>query len=1007
MARSLTARFHYFIGSFRRKRGLYDPKTLEHLQKAASPAAPPNHHICYARFQRDIEGAVSERSLKKLYSFLNQQITETSRSRIEAILSEARNIEWSPTHKPSDTNKKNAFSLKDFYNNQKIWRDQLSDFLKGKSIAVVGNSSSLVNSENGSSIDEHEVICRFNRYPTGISGQRDIGARTDIWIASAEVLNENRPIDPSVSWIVISGGDARYTLSNWTACIKHLSAGIRVVTIPLDVWHSLVLALKSPPSAGLLWLSYLSKTGASKPIEAYGFDTAKAINIQYHIASTKMRRSSRHAWAKEKKLLSRLESSDCISINKPTRYAAFTRGLATNKTLRRHLRIPEVIYKPNSLNATTVDAVIGWGRKPNTVPAIAYAKKHCLPFISLEDGFIHSMSQGRLGATSWSLVIDREGIYYDATKASDLEKLISTTQLTSQQHKRAKANISKITNNHITKYNNASLSPLENFCHFRNPVLILDQVAGDMSIPYALSNNDTFQYMFSEALRENPDSDVLVKRHPDVINGRRKGCLELPRILPKNVHLIDTNINPLVLMANVHKVYVVSSQAGFEALLLGKEVICFGAPFYAGWGLTSDRFKQSLSLLKRRKHRPDIYSIFFAAYILYSHYLHPVTNKPCEIEDVLDHVKRQHQHYQLNKGKFICIGLTPWKKKFITYYLQGSDSIRFIKSSEKGNTLGYDSQVKLLIWSNNHLKTAKNLATESGAKIYRVEDGFLRSVNLGSNYAPPSSLVIDSKGIYFDPSTESDLEAILNNWSFDSSLLERAEKLKKKIITLGISKYNNRQKEHDELSTLKKGKKVILVPGQVADDESIRMGCVDLTTNLDLLKAVRDSNNDAYIVYKPHPDVVSSNRSGRIPTELALKYCDIVIEDQSISACLEVANEVHTLTSLVGFEALLRNITVHCYGIPFYSGWGLTHDLYKVDRRKRSLSVDELTAATLILYPKYIDWETFSYTTPEQIVDKLYFQSVEASHVQPPSLIIHKLSLMRNLFRALIKPTFG
>ena len=39
---------------------------------------------------------------------------------------------------------------------------------------------------------------------------------------------------------------------------------------------------------------------------------------------------------------------------------------------------------------------------------------------------------------------------------------------------------------------------------------------------------------------------------------------------------------------------------------------------------------------------------------------------------------------------------------------------------------------------------------------------------------------------------------------------------------------------------------------------------------------------------------------------------------------LGIVDEVHTLTSLTGFEALLRGIEVHAYGGPFYAGWGLT-----------------------------------------------------------------------------------
>ena len=55
-----------------------------------------------------------------------------------------------------------------------------------------------------------------------------------------------------------------------------------------------------------------------------------------------------------------------------------------------------------------------------------------------------------------------------------------------------------------------------------------------------------------------------------------------------------------------------------------------------------------------------------------------------------------------------------------------------------------------------------------------------------------------------------------------------------------------------------------LVVGQVEDDRSIERGTADIKTNLGLLKAVRADHPDAYIIYKPHPDVETGNRNGRI-----------------------------------------------------------------------------------------------------------------------------------------------
>jgi capsular polysaccharide export protein len=242
---------------------------------------------------------------------------------------------------------------------------------------------------------------------------------------------------------------------------------------------------------------------------------------------------------------------------------------------------------------------------------------------------------------------------------------------------------------------------------------------------------------------------------------------------------------------------------------------------------------------------------------------------------------------------------------------------------------------------------------------------------LGSDLHAPASLVEDTTGIYFDPDAPSDLEDILQNAVFSPDELCRAQALTTQIVSTRVSKYNV-----DTASTLRvpdagSEKNIILVPGQVEDDASIRRGCLDIRTNMTLLDEVRRENPSAFIIYKPHPDVVSGNRKGNFGFEREKQLCNLLVDDVSIASCLEKVDEVHTMTSLVGFEALLRGVRVTVYGRPFYAGFGLTKDRHKIERRTRKLTLNELVAGTLIRYPRYFSEAKDFFTTPENIVAEL------------------------------------
>ena len=621
---------------------------------------------------------------------------------------------------------------------------------------------------------------------------------------------------------------------------------------------------------------------------------------------------------------------------------------------------------PRDANAP---CVLGWGHKPTADKARRYAAQHNLPYIALEDGFLRSLDLGCKGAQPLSLVVDHTGIYYDAAEPSDLENLLNASGWeTPELLDSARRAMRDIIRHNLSKYNHAPHAPQCLWGDVPAPrVLVLDQTAGDASVTLGGADEATFRAMLEAALGAYPLSHVWVKTHPDVIAGKKRGYLA-DYAASRGVRVIATDCAPLSLLAGADIVYTVTSQMGFEALMLGKEVHCFGIPFYAGWGLTRD--SQTCS---RRKQQRSLEEVFAAAYLLYARYVNPIRGERCDIHDTIGLLAEQRRQNERNRCFHACVGFRWWKRPYARAYLQstGGETALF-RDGKQAVLAAWAKRGEVVVWSSGVDASLQKECDDTGMTLARMEDGFIRSVGLGSDFNWPYSLVVDRKGIYYDPSRPSELEDICNampEHPDHTALLERAAALRALILDKGLTKYNTGFRT--ALPTeLPEGKTIVLVPGQVEDDASVRCGGFGMT-NLDVLRAAREARPDAFIIYKPHPDVESGNRQGAIPEATALRYADSLLQDFPMGRLLPLVHEVHTLTSQTGFEALLRGVRVFTYGGPFYAGWGLTQDRQAFPRRKAHLTLDELVAGALLLYPSYYDWQTGNFCRAEDVCCRL------------------------------------
>lgn len=594
------------------------------------------------------------------------------------------------------------------------------------------------------------------------------------------------------------------------------------------------------------------------------------------------------------------------------------------------------------------DGLVGvWGQSPTAARGERVAARAGAGLLRVEDAFLRSVKPARAGGgPPLGLLLDERGVHFDGRRPSDLEALLGTHPLDdSDLLRRAREGIERLRAADLSKY----------ACHdpeLEAPppgyVLVVDQTRGDASVRASGAGRNRFREMLVLAREAHPGARLVVKAHPETTMGAREGHLG-PADMMAGMELLAAPVSPWRLLEGAVAVWTVSSQVGFEAILAGHRPVVLGQPFYAGWGLTEDHMP-----VARRQRRLTRAQLFAAAMILAPVWMDPYRERLATFEEALEALEAQARAWREDRRGWVAAGMRLWKRGPLQRAFGRERPVAFAEGAAAAERAAREGR-RLMAWASR---------AEATPGAVRVEDGFLRSRGLGAGLVPPLSLALDDLGIHYDPSRESRLERLvaepLAPWQRD-----RAERLRRRLIEAGLSKYN----AGGPPPPLPGGRRV-LVAGQVEDDASIRLGAGEVRTNRDLLRLARERNPGAAILWKPHPDVEAGLRPGAVPEGGDL--ADAVLAGVDAAAAVEAADEVWTITSTLGFEALLRGKPVTCLGAPFYAGWGLTTDLGPVPARRRARpGVPGLVHAALIAYPRYVDPVTGLACPAEVVLDRL------------------------------------
>lgn len=651
-----------------------------------------------------------------------------------------------------------------------------------------------------------------------------------------------------------------------------------------------------------------------------------------------------------------------------TIYGTYSYRLSKLDFITEYLSCDRLVYAPLSWH--NIDIYMGWGYKKYAENARKSALKQNKPYYTIEDGFLRSLYTSKFSKTPLSVVVDKKSIYFDSQTISDLETILVHDDVNDTQIQESHDAMDFFRTHHLSKYcvtvpYDTDICP-EDFNE--NSVLLIDQTLNDASLLYGGIKEKDLPDIIKNSKQKFAGKTIFLKTHPEVISGHKQSCFGT-LCHDTDIKLIPHTVSLPTLLRQKPHVVVLTSLAGFEGLIYGCSVTCYGISWYSGYRLTDDMHPDADMIYKRRKKR-TLAEIFYLAYIKYPVYINPVTLKRGTFWDTALYLSRCMRHVQTVSGHLYIFGFRPWKRRdMIPFFKTPFNKITYVKNIDHAIKQGIltNKYAKILVWSYKNTKDIEYIqAKKTNIPILRCEDGFIRSYGLGSDFIPPFSIAIDTQDLYFyhDKKNPSDIQTFLNIPTMNYQM-ERIENLYKKITEHHINKYNI-----DKICDLKiqTDKQIILLIGQVDDDASLRYGGLisGISGNSDMIEYARLHYPNAFIIYKPHPDVLRGNRIGQIKNKDKI---DRIETNASVLSCIDAAHHIISMTSLSGFEGILRGKQVTLLGKPFYHAFA---QLYPLPPQKMM----DMVRGVFVDYPIYINTDNVDlpYGTPERVIEKILLQ---------------------------------
>ena len=385
----------------------------------------------------------------------------------------------------------------------------------------------------------------------------------------------------------------------------------------------------------------------------------------------------------------------------------------------------------------------------------------------------------------------------------------------------------------------------------RKRIVIIDQVkTNKLELKKVFATEESFKKMILDAKMQHPGAAFFLFEPPLVRKNKKTGYLR--KFATENgVHVITEQVSSFSILAQADEVYTVSSKIGLDAILLGKNVHCYGLPYYAGWGLTKDEISCERRNITLKKEE-----LFAALCLFFTRYLHPITGNPSHFQAILHFILLQRPQLFENKRYIACINFNEKQKVFFSKMYKYAD-IHFFKE-QAGIEAAYHNK--------GMVYTAEEPTEQLKKECGNIPLVYVRPGMFDRLYNNEKLVSLSLEGGPYPP-----LEKILLTKEFGERDFLRARLFRQFFLELSAFR------EHYDYSLVEPGQDVLVIIGNADLAPKVKpiseetqegiLGNLDkkgrplhsfslpLSDDGKLIEYIRKQRPDAYIIYCPqHSD---------------------------------------------------------------------------------------------------------------------------------------------------------